>query len=178
MPNYISLLPRRHITWVLATNGKQAFTYECDRVRKIIPLHGITRPDLYQEEYSWELTPLPQMLRAMRPASDQQLVMNGGAVEHAAVIGRRALKTHIGVHEALKRQLINNICIALDKAYELNQFQNLIIVAPSRTMQEIKSHLGPRFSRAITAELDRELIHYNVVEVAEYLKTSLPQMLG
>ena len=66
-----------------------------------------------------------------------------------------------------KRDFTARLAGVLDKACGEGQFDRLVLVAPPRSLGELRSHLSERVKRAVSHEVGKDL---TVLEAAAILK--------
>lgn len=96
-----------------------------------------------------------------------------GRVQESANAARHSLTPRVDWHEFEKEKFAREVAAALDRAALNKLFDRLIIVAPPKTLGELRAHLSDHAKNKITAELDKDLTHCTVHELPQHLEAVL-----
>ena len=55
----------------------------------------------------------------------------------------------------------------LKAAHQAKAYERLILVAPPRTLGDLRQHLDPQVAKQVTAEIDKDLTHHSLQEVEQ-----------
>lgn len=72
-------------------------------------------------------------------------------------------------HAIAGRRFLEHAAAALDKARAQDEFKSLVIVAPPRALAELRDILSDTVKASVVGELDRDLVHLPVAEIAGHL---------
>jgi protein required for attachment to host cells len=79
--------------------------------------------------------------------------------------GRRSPIEQTDWHRLAEQEFAKEIAKALDHAH----FKSLILVAPARTLADLRTALSEKTRRAIVSEIDKDLTHHPVYEIERHL---------
>jgi protein required for attachment to host cells len=86
---------------------------------------------------------------------------------------RHAMEPRNDPHDQEKLAFARRVAALLNKAADRNEFQRLVLVAPPRTLGELRSRLDVRTRALISRELARDLVHAPAGELSEQLEGAL-----
>lgn len=72
-------------------------------------------------------------------------------------------------HDIEKRRFVRTIASALDRLLEESHAERLVIVAPPRTLADLRRSFSPAVERCIVAEIAKDLTGLTVSDISEYL---------
>ncbi|WP_246702510.1 host attachment family protein [Starkeya sp. ORNL1] len=102
------------------------------------------------------------------PPTSQQGSDAPGRVHESATAARSAVET-TDWHDQAERAFLRRIVARLDKALQAGETHALIIVAPPRALGVIRPLYTHAISRALAAEVDRDLVRLPVYEIEKML---------
>ncbi len=147
---------RKTVTWILVADGTRARIFRNDG-----PGKGL-RPALDRDFAS--PAPPTRALGTDRP----------GRVQESADSERHAMVPRVDWHRFEKEKFARSMAKILDGAAERGGFDRLVLVAPPRTLGDLRNALGPRARALVTGELDRDLTHVTPAELPDHLYRLLP----
>lgn len=142
---------KKRITWILVADGTRARIF-----RNEGPQKGL-QPALDRDFAS--PAPPTRALGADRP----------GRVQESASSERHAMVPRVDWHRFEKEKFAKSMARIVDEAAERGAFDRLVLVAPPRTLGDLRSALGPRARALVTAELDKDLTHVTPSELPDHL---------
>ncbi len=146
---------KKIVTWILVGDGKRARILSNDG-----PGKGLRPRD---GEFSTELHPNREIV------SDKP-----GRVQESATSARHAVTPRIDWHRFEKTKFARSMAKLLDEAAVKGSFDRLVLVAPPRTLGDLRAALGPHARERITAEIDKDLTHESLDRLAAHLGSMLP----
>jgi len=152
------------VTWILVADSKQAQVYTRRKPRRLSLLsqfeEAITHTPISVPDMAWEAEPLDQY----------QLGRNAtGMVFESKSSERHMNEPRIDAREEIQQRFAQTIVRQLAKAKTENRFDRLVLVAPPKMLGEIRKHLDTNLSRAIMAEMPKDLTHYDSKDLADHL---------
>ena len=139
-------------TWILIADGARAHVVE-----RLGP--GVDFKLVPGSDVRHELLPTRE-IGTDRPGRAQESV--GGA--------RHAIAPRIDWHQQQKEQFARAIARKLDAEAARGSFEKLVLVAPPQTLGEIRAALKPATAKRLAAEIDKDLTHVPIPELASHLK--------
>ncbi|MGH1591423.1 host attachment protein [Methylobacterium phyllosphaerae] len=82
---------------------------------------------------------------------------------------RRSAIEQTDWHELAERRFTDDVAQALDR---LEPVPALVVVAPQRTLAELRLALPERLRRSVIAEIDRDLTKHTVSEIQRHLRAA------
>ncbi|HTO84575.1 MAG TPA: host attachment protein [Methylomirabilota bacterium] len=142
---------KKRITWIVVADGARARVLMNEGVGK--GLQPAINGDLAHA------LPRSRDLGTDRP----------GRVQQRGTSGRHAIAPHVDWHRFEKEKFGKEIARLLDDAAERNAFDRLVLIAPPRTLGDLRAALAPRTRGFIFAELDKDLTHATLQELPDHL---------
>jgi protein required for attachment to host cells len=143
-------MPKK-ITWILVADGARA---------RVLMNQGIGKG--LQPAVNGEIVhavPPTRELGTDRPGRGQQ----------RGVSGRHAFEPHVDWHRFEKEKFSKEMAGLLDAAAERGAFDRLVLIAPPRTLGDLRAALGAKARGKIHAEVDKDLTHVTVQDLPDYL---------
>ena len=137
-------------TWILIADGARARIVESSG-------HGKGLEPALNYEFAVNHSPARDKVTD-KPGRDH----GGGASHHA-------MESKVNWHNFEKHLFSAAMADVLEKANSKNVFDALVIVAPPKTLGELRSNLKPNVKSKITAELGKDLTHLNLKDLGEHL---------
>ena len=136
-------------TWILIADGARARIVENDG-----PGKGL-EPAL---NYEFAASHVPTRdIGADKPGRGQ-----GGGSHHV-------MDPKVNWHNFKKDLFADAMAEVLAKADSTNVFDALVLVAPAKTLGELRKKLNPNVKGKVTAELDKDLTHLNLHDLGPHL---------
>lgn len=142
-----------HGTWVLVTDGSKAL---------FLRNEGDARfPDL-QFVAKWEQTVPP----------DRELKSSGPGHAFSSFEGgsRRSAYEETNFHDQAEIEFTGRVAEFLGEQARLNAIEQLIIIAPSRTLGRLRKHVSRSVSERVTAEIAKDLVKHPVAAIEDLLQ--------
>ncbi len=142
---------QKKVTWILVADGARARVLRNDGIGKGLQpaIDGeIARP-----------VPPTRELGTDRPGRAQQ----------RGTSGRHAIQPHLDWHRFEKEKFGKEMAALLDAAAERGAFQRLVLIAPPRTLGDLRAALGTKARALIHAEIDKDLTHVTIHELPDHL---------
>ncbi len=143
---------KKKVTWIIVADGSRARVLANDG-----PGKGL-RPAIAGEFH--HDAPPTRMLGASAP----------GRVAPSVGTNRSAIEPHLDWHEFEKEKFGQEMAGLLNDAAEKKSYDDLIVVAPARTLSVLRQSLSAKASDLIRAELAKDLTHVPLQEMPEHLK--------
>lgn len=138
-------------TWILVADGARARVLVNDGIGK--GLHSAI-----DGEMAHALPPTRE-LGSDRPGRGQQ----------CGTGGRHAIQPHVDWHRFEKEKFSKEMATLLDAAAEHGAFHRLVLIAPPRTLGDLRGALGAKARSLIHAEIDKDLTHVAIRELPNHL---------
>ena len=142
---------QKKVTWFLVADGARARVLMNDGVGK--GLHSAINGEM-----AHALPPTREM-GTDRPGRTQQ----------RGTSGRHAIQPHVDWHRFEKEKFGKEMAALLDAAAERGDFHRLVLVAPPRTLGDLRAALGSKARALIHAEIDKDLTHVTIQELPAHL---------
>ena len=144
----------RHGTWVAVADGAKALVLRNDG-ESDAPNFSVV--DIFTNSESARTS----NLGTDRPGRTQQ----------SATTGRASLG-QTDWHEIGEHRFAAEFALALEKHCEAGDFSRLVVVAPPRTLADLRKHYSKRVQTAIIAEIDKDLTNHPLHKIARILLAS------
>ena len=99
------------------------------------------------------------------PPNDEQGTDRPSSVTHG---GHHSSVGQVDWHDIAEHRFAQDVADALDKAPE-GPIASLVVVAPPRTLAELRRTFSDKLKRVVTAEIDKDLTKHPVYEIERYL---------
>jgi protein required for attachment to host cells len=86
---------------------------------------------------------------------------------------RHAYASHTDWHQNQKNLFAKELCNILEKATEKKEFDELILVAPSKSLGELRAHLNKQTALKVTAEIPKDVTKFTEPELMSFLEREL-----
>jgi len=146
---------KKKVTWILVADGARARILKNEG-----PGKGL-QPAV-DEEFHHEL-PRTHEMGTERP----------GRVHESANATRHAVEP-VDWHRFEKEKFAKEMAKILDKAAAGGAFDRLVLVAPPRTLGDLRGALAAATRKKVTGELDKDLTQITLGELPEHLGLLLP----
>ncbi len=145
-------MPRRKkTTWVVIADGARA---------RIVATEGP----------GTGLVPLREMESAASRTPTRELgVERPGRAFESADVMRHAIEPRVDWHRFEKQQFARDIAAIVDGALGRRRFDTLVLVAPPRTLGDLRKALAPGTRAKVTAELAKDLTNVPLHALPRYL---------
>jgi len=147
---------KKTVTWILIADGARARILKNEG-----PGKGL-QPAV-ADEFKQALKPTRE-IGADRP----------GRVQESATAERHAIVPRLDWHRFEKERFAKNMAKLLDAAAARNAFDRLILVAPPRTLGDLRAALAPRSRALVTGELGKDLTPLTAAELPDHIYKLLP----
>ncbi len=97
-----------------------------------------------------------------------------GRVHDSSDVGRHAMEPRVDWHQAEKTRFAESIAAVLNNGRADGDFEKLVLVAPPRTLGELRAALDKPTRASISAELNKDLTGERADQLAKRLETILP----
>jgi protein required for attachment to host cells len=144
-------MPKK-ITWILVADGARA---------RVLVNRGIGKglEPTVDGEMEHDLPPTRE-LGTDRPGRTQQRGTGGR---------RHAIEPHVDWHRFEKEKFSREMAALLDAAAERGDFDRLVLIAPPRTLGDLRAALGAKARGKVHAEVDKDLTHVTLHDLPGYL---------
>ncbi|MCW5737094.1 MAG: host attachment protein [Enhydrobacter sp.] len=159
LPQAPDLKARHRRTWIVVADGSRARFFE-------------------PGEDSRTLAPTDQTemtaAEARRPARDLVTDKPGRGFASAGSDARHAFEPPHDIHKMQKHDFTARLAGVLDKACEEGRFDRLVLVAPPRSLGELRTLLSDRVKKTVAHEVGKDLTGAAPTAVRELLAGMLP----
>lgn len=147
------IMPKKTITWVLVADGAQARVLSNDGPgRGLKP--AMDRGFESGRQHTREIV-------SDRQGRHPDRTGGGG--------GRHAMDPKTDPHRHMEHEFARSLAEVLEKEAINKRFDRLVLVAPPRMLGDLRAELAPHARAAVTAEVDKDLVHLADAEVARHL---------
>ncbi|UCH73938.1 MAG: host attachment protein [Rhodospirillales bacterium] len=80
-----------------------------------------------------------------------------GRVHESADTARHAMEPRVDWHRFAKQQFAKSVAAALEAAAQAKRFGQLVLVAPPRTLGDLRQALGPHAAARVAGEIAKDL---------------------
>jgi len=143
---------KKKVTWIIVADGSRARFLANDGPGK--GLHAAIAGEFHHD------APPTRELGTEKP----------GRVNSAFSPSRSAIQPHLDWHEFEKEKFSQEMAGLLNDAAEKKSFDDLIIVAPPRTLGTLRQALSSKTSDHIRAEIPKDLTQVPLHEMPAHLK--------
>jgi protein required for attachment to host cells len=140
-----------HDSWILVGDG-----------RKALLLRNAGTP----QRPSLEV--LDMLRDGANPPTQAQGTERPGRVMQS-LTGRRSAVEQTDWHKIAEKNFAREIAAKLDAAAKAGNFKQLVLVAPPRTLAELRTHLGAEAKKRVIAEVGKDLTKHPVSEIVRLL---------
>jgi protein required for attachment to host cells len=137
--------------WILVGDGRKALILRNDGDEKFPNLHAMS-------VFKDEANPATAELGTDRP---------GRVIEHPS--GRRSTMEQTDWHEIAEQRFAHHVAATLSARDEAGEIKDLIVVAPPRTLAELRNSFSESLKRRIVAEVNKDLTRHPVHEIERIL---------
>jgi protein required for attachment to host cells len=159
LPQAPAMEPRRRRTWVVVADGSRARFLEPDEDMRLLVPTGQS-----------EMT----AAEARRPARDLVTDRPGRGFASAGSEARHAFEPAHDIHKMEKRDFTARLAGVLDRACGEGEFDRLVLVAPPRSLGELRALLSERVKKTVSHEVGKDLTGATPAQVRESLADMLP----
>ncbi|MGE0254047.1 MAG: host attachment protein [Alphaproteobacteria bacterium] len=139
------------VTWVVVADGARARILEHTRIGGgLVPLAAMDHDKAHGHARD---------LGADRP----------GRVFDSAGAGRHAVAPHTDYLRYEKDRFAHEVAALLERAGTARRFDRLVLVAPPRTLGDLRAALGAHAMAAVIGEVHKDLTHATDRDVADHL---------
>jgi protein required for attachment to host cells len=110
-----------------------------------------------------------RVFEAENPPTHEQGSDRPGRVSEAAVAGRRSAVEPTDWHDIEEHRFARTVAAALEQVVRTSKAKALIVVAPPRTLAELRSAFHPDVKACIIAELNKDLTKHSIGEIEKHL---------
>ena len=147
-------MPKRIITWVLVADGGHARVLVNDG-----PGRGL-KPAL-DREFAASHPRVRDIVSDRQGRRANRLAGGGG--------GRHAMDPKTGPQRVLEQNFARELARFLEKQAVNKRYQRLVLVAPPRTLGDLRAELPGHARAAVTAEVVKDLVRLDDAAVARHL---------
>jgi protein required for attachment to host cells len=83
--------------------------------------------------------------------------------------GQRSTIEQTDWHDLAEQRFAGEVASALEELCRQQTVEAIVVVAPPRTLAELRKTLPEQVSRRVTAEIDKDLTKHPVYEIEQYL---------
>jgi len=108
--------------------------------------------------------------RAQAGLEDRDLKSDAPGRAMSQVGGRQSTMEEPDYHQIEEDRFAKDTAALLSKRVQQSEFEQLIIVAPPRTLGELRQHYDKAVEAKIVAEIDKDLVNHPIDKVESLLK--------
>ncbi len=143
-------------TWIAVVDGARGRIFaRAGRSSPLVPVTSVEHP--------------PSTMPTRELGADRP-----GRVHDSADVGRHAMEPRVDCHRFEKTRFAEKMAAILNKGRADGDFDELVLVAPPRTLGELRAALDKPTRASISAELNKDLTGERADQLAKRLETILP----
>lgn len=146
---------KKTVTWILVGDGKRARILVNEGPGKGLRL-------VNDGEFATVLHPSREI------GSDRP-----GRTQESATAARHAITPRVDWHRFEKTKFARSMAKLLDQAAARRAFDRLVLVAPPRTLGDLRAALAEDTRARVMAEIDKDLTHEGLNELAAHLAAAM-----
>jgi protein required for attachment to host cells len=140
------------ITWVVVADGSKAVIMRNDRVD-----HDPSLSVLNVEEID------------NPPTREQSAAPPGRMNDGRAGSTRKSAFAETDFHRLTEERFAQDFAARLNKAAALDSFDRLLVIAPPKTLGDLRSKYSAELKKKIIAEIDRDLTNHPIPEIERHV---------
>jgi protein required for attachment to host cells len=144
-------MPKK-ITWILVADGARA---------RVLVNRGIGK--------GLEPTADGEMVHDLPPTRELGTDRPGRTQQRGTGGRRHAIEPHVDWHRFEKEKFSREMAALLDAAAERGDFDRLVLIAPPRTLGDLRAALGAKARGKVHAEVDKDLTHVTLHDLPGHL---------
>jgi protein required for attachment to host cells len=152
-------MAKRSNTWIVVADGARArFFTQSEDTKKLVSIRGadMVAPDSRQ---------LARELKSDKPGRSYSSSRSGV---------RHAFEPPHDYQKLEKHRFMALLAEALDAACKKKEFDDLVLVAPRRSLGELRTLLSKRVQSRVRTEIAKDLTNYTVANIWKRLATLMP----
>jgi protein required for attachment to host cells len=110
-----------------------------------------------------------KVLENENPSTREQGSDRPGRVSQVAVAGRKAAFEPTDWHDLEEHRFTRTVAVAIEQMVRTIRVTALIVVAPPRTLAELRNAFHPHVKACVIAEINRDLTKHSVEEIERHL---------
>jgi protein required for attachment to host cells len=110
-----------------------------------------------------------RVFEAENPPTHEQGSDRPGRVSEAAVAGRRSAVEPTDWHDIEEHRFARTVAAALEQVVRTSKAKALIVVAPPKTLAELRSAFHSDVKACIVAEINKDLTKHSIGEIEKHL---------
>jgi len=103
------------------------------------------------------------------PPTHEQGSDRPGRVSEAAVAGRRSAVEPTDWHDIEEQRFARTVAAAMEQMVRTSEAKALIVVAPPKTLAELRSAFHSDVKACIVAEINKDLTKHSIGEIEDHL---------
>jgi len=115
---------------------------------------------------------MEKVFEAENPPTHEQGSDRPGRVSEAAVAGRRSAVEPTDWHDIEEHRFARTVAAALEQVVRTSKAKALIVVAPPKTLAELRSAFHSDVKACIIAEINKDLTKHSIGEIEKHLTNS------
>jgi protein required for attachment to host cells len=110
-----------------------------------------------------------KVFEAENPPTHEQGSDRPGRVSEAAVAGRRSAVEPTDWHDIEEHRFARTVAVALEQMVRTSKVEAVIVVAPPKTLAELRSAFHSDVKACIVAEINKDLTKHPIGEIEKHL---------
>jgi protein required for attachment to host cells len=110
-----------------------------------------------------------RIFEAENPPTREQGSDRPGRVSEAAVAGRRSAVEPTDWHDIEEQRFARTVAAAMEQMVRTSKAKALIVVAPPKTLAELRSAFHSDVKACIVAEINKDLTKHSIGEIEKHL---------
>ena len=110
-----------------------------------------------------------RVFEAENPPTHEQGSDRPGRVSEAALVSRRSALEPTDWHDIEEHRFARTVAAAMEQLVRTSKAKALIVVAPPKTLAELRSAFHSDVNACITAEINKDLTKHSIGEIEKHL---------
>jgi protein required for attachment to host cells len=110
-----------------------------------------------------------KVFEAENPLTHEHGSDRPGRVSEAAVVGRRSAVEPTDWHDIEEHRFARMVAAAMEQMVRTSKAKALVVVAPPRTLADLRSAFHPDVKACIIAEINKDLTKHSIGEIEQHL---------
>ena len=118
---------------------------------------------------NFPISGLRRYLRTTNPSTHEQGSDRPGRVSKASLPGRKSAVEQTDWHDIEEHRFARTVAAAMEQMVRTSKAKALIVVAPPKTLAELRTAFHPDVKACIVAEINKDLTKHSVGEIEKHL---------
>jgi protein required for attachment to host cells len=110
-----------------------------------------------------------RVFEAENPPTREQGSDRPGRVSEAAIAGRRSAVEPTDWHDIEEQRFARTVAVAMERMVRTSKAKALVVVAPPKTLAELRSAFHSDVKACIVAEINKDMTKHSIEEIEKHL---------